>query len=71
MSVEHTVETTSGRRNAGVVSAVSGDSCTDPAVWRLSLVLAEIAASSAHRAENRTVLDAECEDEDERDVPDD
>lgn len=70
MSAEHTVETMSGRRNAKVSSAGIGDGCTDRALWRLSLILAEIAAASAHRAEDPRVLNAECEDEAEREASD-
>lgn len=62
--------TTNGGTNAQAASVLSGNTCTDRALWQLSLILAEIAASSAHRDERPTGLAAECEDGDERDVPD-
>ena len=70
MSAEKTTGTINGRRDARVALVLSGDSYTDRALWQLSLILAEIAASKAHSAENRIVLDGECEDGNERDIPD-
>lgn len=70
MSTRQTGETTSGRRNARAASVFSGNGCTDRALWQLSLVLAEIAASSVQRDAHPPVLDAECEDGNEQDVPD-
>ena len=70
MSAKQTRETTNDLRNARVASVLSGDSCTDRALWQLSVILAEIAASRAHSGENPIVLDGECEDGNEGDLPD-
>ena len=70
MSAEKTRETINGHRNARVAPVLSGDTYTDRALWQLSLVLAEIAASRAQNAGNSMILDEECEDGNERDLSD-
>lgn len=64
MSAEKTREAINGRRDARAASVLTGDSYTDRALWQLSLILAEIASSTAHGAENGVVSDGECEDGD-------
>jgi len=70
VSAENTREAINGRRDAEAASVLTGDSFTDRALWQLSLILAEIAASTVHSAENRVISDGECEDGNERNVPD-
>jgi len=64
VSAEKTREAINGRRDARAASVLTGDSYTDRALWQLSLILAEIASSTAHGAENGVVSDGECEDGD-------
>lgn len=70
MSAKQRRETINRRRDARVASVLSGDSYTDRALWQLSLILAEIATSRAHSTENPMILDEECEDGNERHLPD-
>jgi hypothetical protein len=70
MSAEKTREAINGRRDGRAASVLTGDSCTDRALWQLSLILAEIASPTAHSAENGVVLDGECEGGNEADLPD-
>jgi hypothetical protein len=70
VSVEKTREAIKGPRYARAASVLTGDNYTDRALWQLSLILAEIAASTVHCAENGAISDGECEDGDERNVPD-
>jgi hypothetical protein len=60
VSVNQRTATAKERRNKRVGLMLSGDSCTDRALWHLSLILAEIAASCVQREEDPSVLDAEC-----------
>lgn len=52
MSVNQRTVAAKERRNKRVGLALSGDSCTDRALWHLSLILAEIAASCVQRDEH-------------------
>lgn len=70
MSAEKTREAINGRRYARAASVLTGDSYTDRVLWQLSLILAEIAASTVHCSENGVISDGECEDGDEGNVPD-
>ena len=70
MSAEKTRETINSRRYARAAAVLTGDSYTDRALWQLSLILAEIVASTVHCAENGAVSIGECEDGDERNVQD-
>ena len=70
MSASQRTATVRKHTNTGVDLVLSGDSCTDRALWHLSLILAEIAASCVQRNEHPSVLDAECENGNEQDVPD-
>lgn len=72
MSTEQRKQTMSQRTDAsrGIQPVLRGDRHADWSLWQLSLVLAEIASSTAHGAENGVVSDGECEDGDEQDVPD-
>ena len=69
---EQRKQTMSRRTDAsrGIQPVLRGDKHTDWPLWQLSLVLAEIASSTAHGGENGVVSDGECEDRDKRDVPD-
>jgi hypothetical protein len=64
VSAEKTREAINGRRDTRATSVLTGDSYIDRALWQLSLILAEIASSTAHGAENGVVSDGECEDGD-------
>lgn len=70
MSANLKVETPNRPKDARVASVLSGDSYTDRALWQLSVILAEIAASRAHRPEKPIILDGECEDGNEGGPPD-
>lgn len=70
MSVNQKIEAVNRRRYAGAASLLSGDNYIDGALWQLSLILAEIATSRPHSAEDPVVLDEEPEDGNEGDMPD-
>jgi hypothetical protein len=68
MSVNQKMETASRPRDERVASVLSGDSYTDRALWQLSVILAEIATSSAPSSENPVALDEGLEDGNEGDL---
>lgn len=70
MSAEKAREVISSGRYTRAASVLTGDNYTDRALWQLSLILAEIAASTVHCAENGAVTIGECKDGDERNVQD-
>ena len=62
MSRNQKIETASRPRDERVASVLSGDSCTDRALWQLSVILAEIATLKAPSLENPVALDEGLED---------
>jgi len=68
MSVNQKMKTASRPRDERVASVLSGDSYTDRALWQLSVILAEIATSSAPSSENPVALDEGLEDGNEGDL---
>jgi len=68
MSVNQKMKTASRPRDERVASVLNGDSYTDRALWQLSVILAEIATSSAPSSENPVALDEGLEDGNEGDL---
>jgi len=62
MSLNQKIGTASRPRDERVASVLNGDSCTDRALWQLSVVLAEIATSRASSSENPVASDEGSED---------
>lgn len=68
MSADQKIQTANPARGTRVASVFSGDSYTDRALWQLSLILAEVAASTALSAESPLTSDEELEGGEEKDL---